>query len=137
MADQPITLTNIEIQKIIPHRYPFLLVDKIIDIEWGKRAVGIKNVTANEPFFQGHFPGFPVMPGVLMIEALAQAAANCDAKLIVFCGVHFMAESAKILAPDKTVLIPDPDAGCSLARSIPAADVRKPRARHPAVPVVG
>ncbi len=68
--------------------------------------------------------------------ALAQAAANCDAELIVLCGVHFMAESAKILAPDKTVLIPDPDAGCSLASSITAADVRMLRARHPGVPVV-
>ena len=67
-------LTNVEIQKIIPHRYPFLLVDRIIELEPGKRAVGIKNVTANEPFFQGHFPGFPIMPGVLIVEALAQTA---------------------------------------------------------------
>ena len=76
MSDEmPVVLTNVEIQKIIPHRFPFLLVDKIIEMEWGKRAVGIKNVTANEPFFQGHFPGFPVMPGVLMIEAIAQVGA--------------------------------------------------------------
>src|SRR6476469_498137 len=68
----PTTLSNLDIQKIIPHRFPFLLVDKIVEIEWGKRAVGIKNVTANEPFFQGHFPDFPVMPGVLIIEAIAQ-----------------------------------------------------------------
>jgi len=73
--DLPTQLSSVEIQKIIPHRYPFLLVDKIIEIEWGKRAVGIKNVTANEPFFQGHFPGYPVMPGVLMIEAIAQVGA--------------------------------------------------------------
>lgn len=65
-------LTNVDIRNIIPHRYPFLLVDKIIEIEPGKRAVGIKNVTANEPFFQGHFPDYPVMPGVLIVEALAQ-----------------------------------------------------------------
>src|SRR5690606_3429660 len=68
--------------------------------------------------------------------ALAQAAANCDSDLIVLCGVHFMAESAKILAPGKTVLIPDLEAGCSLAASITAADVRELRARHPDVPVV-
>ena len=68
--------------------------------------------------------------------ALAQAAADCDGELIVLCGVHFMAESAKILAPGKTVLIPDPDAGCSLAASITADDVRALRARHPGIPVV-
>jgi len=61
-----------DIIRILPHRYPFLLVDKIIEIEMGKRVVGIKNVTANEPFFQGHFPGNPIMPGVLIIEAMAQ-----------------------------------------------------------------
>ncbi len=68
--------------------------------------------------------------------ALAQAAADCDSDLIVLCGVHFMAESAKILAPDKTVLIPDLEAGCSLASSITAADVRELRRQHPGVPVV-
>jgi len=64
-----------QIKETIPHRYPFLLVDKVIDIEEGKRVVGIKNVTVNEPFFQGHFPDYPVMPGVLIIEALAQVGA--------------------------------------------------------------
>lgn len=63
-----------EIMKILPHRYPFLMVDRIIELEHGKRCVGIKNVTINEPFFQGHFPGHPVMPGVLIIEAMAQVA---------------------------------------------------------------
>jgi len=61
-----------EIQKILPHRPPFLLIDRIIELEPGKRIVGIKNVTMNEPFFVGHFPDFPVMPGVLIIEAMAQ-----------------------------------------------------------------
>ena len=64
-----------EIMAILPHRYPFLMVDKVLEVEQGKRIVAIKNVTMNEPFFQGHFPGFPVMPGVLIIEAMAQVAA--------------------------------------------------------------
>ena len=68
-------LDSNQIQEIIPHRYPFLLVDKIIEGEKGKSAVGIKNVTANEPFFQGHFPSYHVMPGVLILEALAQVGA--------------------------------------------------------------
>ncbi|MCP3177540.1 MAG: 3-hydroxyacyl-ACP dehydratase FabZ [Desulfuromonadales bacterium] len=65
-------LTTQEIMKLLPHRYPFLLVDRIVELEEGKKAVGIKNVTINEPFFQGHFPGHPIMPGVLIIEAMAQ-----------------------------------------------------------------
>lgn len=74
MADtEPTTmLDSVAIQKILPHRFPFLLVDRIIELEPGKRAVGLKNVTINEHFFQGHFPQYPVMPGVLIIEALAQ-----------------------------------------------------------------
>ncbi len=63
------------IQRIIPHRYPFLLVDKVVDIVDGKTATGIKNVTFNEPHFQGHFPGAPIMPGVTIIEAMAQTSA--------------------------------------------------------------
>jgi 3-hydroxyacyl-[acyl-carrier-protein] dehydratase len=75
-ATTPATLIDVKgIQKLIPHRYPFLLVDRVVMIEKGKKLVAIKSVTINEPFFQGHFPGFPVMPGVLIVEALAQAAA--------------------------------------------------------------
>jgi UDP-3-O-[3-hydroxymyristoyl] N-acetylglucosamine deacetylase/3-hydroxyacyl-[acyl-carrier-protein] dehydratase len=61
-----------DIMKVLPHRYPFLLVDRILEIEEKRRIVGLKNVTINEPFFQGHFPGHPIMPGVLIIEAMAQ-----------------------------------------------------------------
>jgi len=71
-----------QVMKLLPHRYPFLLVDRIFDMDGDTSAVGIKNVTINEPFFQGHFPGFPVMPGVLIIEGLAQTAgALCVSSL--------------------------------------------------------
>lgn len=83
-----------EIQRILPHRYPFLLVDRVIEIEPPTRAVGIKNVTINEPFFQGHFPTYPVMPGVLIVEAMAQvggvavlASDEYKDKLALFAGI--------------------------------------------------
>lgn len=81
MSDRPIPAypalpwDPMTIRSILPHRYPFLLVDRVLEIESGKRIVCIKNVTQNEPYFQGHFPDFPVMPGVLQVEALAQAGA--------------------------------------------------------------
>ncbi len=88
-------MNNIDIQKILPHRYPFLLVDKITEMEEGKSITGIKNVTINEPFFQGHFPGNPIMPGVLITEALAQVGAvlllsmpENKGKLGVFTGIN-------------------------------------------------
>ena len=83
-----------DIKNILPHRYPFLLVDRIIELEPGKRVVGLKNVTANEEYFNVHFPGYPVMPGVLIIEALAQTGAvgvlsmdEYKGKLVLFAGI--------------------------------------------------
>lgn len=79
-------LTTQDIMEVIPHRYPFLLVDRIVELEPGVRAVGEKLVTINEPFFQGHFPDYPVMPGVLIIEALAQTGAVAVLSLPEFKG---------------------------------------------------
>ncbi len=83
-----------EIMDILPHRYPFLLIDRIVDLEPGKSARGLKNVTINEPFFLGHFPGHPIMPGVLIVEAMAQVggvlafkSANVTNKVVYFMGI--------------------------------------------------
>ncbi len=74
------TLDILELLTLLPHRYPFLLIDKIVDMDGDNSAVGIKNVTFNEPHFQGHFPGHPVMPGVLIVEAMAQVAGAISLK---------------------------------------------------------
>ena len=97
MAETPAEQTILDavaIQKIIPHRYPFLLVDRIIELDPGKRAVGIKNVTMGDGFFQGHFPQYPVMPGVLIVEAIAQVGAvtmlgleEHEGKIAFFAGI--------------------------------------------------
>lgn len=101
-------LNAVQIQEIIPHRYPFLLVDRIVEMTVGERAVGIKNVTVNEPFFQGHFPGNPIMPGVLMVEALAQVGAvailSMDAykgKLAVFAGIEDLRFKRQVVPGDQ------------------------------------
>lgn len=96
-----------DIQAILPHRYPFLLVDRILEVEPGKRAKGIKNVTINEPFFQGHFPGYPVMPGVLVVEALAQVGALAilsmeenKGKLALFAGIDNLRFKKQVVPGD-------------------------------------
>ncbi len=97
-----------EIMQIIPHRYPFLMIDKILEVEAGKRAVGIKNVSGNEPYFQGHFPGHPVMPGVLIIEALAQVGAvamlmmpETKGKIALFAGIDGARFRRQVLPGDQ------------------------------------
>lgn len=100
-----------QIKEIIPHRYPFLLIDKILEVEEGKRAVGIKNVTGNEEFFNGHFPDFPVMPGVLIVEALAQVGAvsmlkkeENRGKLALFAGIDNCRFKRQVRPGDQLVL---------------------------------
>jgi 3-hydroxyacyl-[acyl-carrier-protein] dehydratase len=100
MTETPIVLNTTldinQIMQILPHRYPFLLIDRVIDLRPRERIVAIKNVTANEPFFVGHFPGTPVMPGVLIVEAIAQAGGalllteveDRDSKLMLFTGIE-------------------------------------------------
>lgn len=104
-------LSVIEIQDLLPHRYPFLLVDRIIDYVPGERAVGLKNVTVNEPFFQGHFPGRPIMPGVLIVEAMAQVGGvilmqmgDLKGKLSMFAGIDKVRFRRPVTPGDQLIL---------------------------------
>ncbi|WP_404788260.1 3-hydroxyacyl-ACP dehydratase FabZ [Altericista sp. CCNU0014] len=105
------TLTIEQIQALLPHRYPFLLVDRIIENLPGEKAVGIKNVTVNEPFFQGHFPGRPIMPGVLIVEAMAQVGgivllqmADLKDKLSLFAGIDKVRFRRPVVPGDQLVM---------------------------------
>jgi 3-hydroxyacyl-[acyl-carrier-protein] dehydratase len=108
-SDQKININ--EIKRLIPHRYPFLLVDYVVDVKLGGSAKGVKNVTINEPFFQGHFPKEPIMPGVLIIESLAQTAAILVAKTLKMINgdllVYFMSMNntkfRKLVKPGDTL----------------------------------
>jgi beta-hydroxyacyl-ACP dehydratase FabZ len=102
-----------EIQEVLPHRYPFLLVDRIVELELGKRVVGLKNVTINEPFFPGHFPGYPIMPGVLILEAMAQVGgfllmrslnARAEKKVLYFTGIDGARFRRPVVPGDQLVL---------------------------------
>lgn len=101
-----------DIKKILPHAYPFLLVDRILDFEENKRVIGLKNVTINEPFFEGHFPGEPIMPGVLLIEALAQTGAAClhrdlqgeSGTLVLFTGADKVKFRHRVIPGDQVIL---------------------------------
>ncbi len=103
-----------EIMRLLPHRYPFLLVDRVLECEEGQRIKAVKNVTLNEPFFQGHFPGYPVMPGVLVIEAMAQVSAilayvtrgeRHDARsLLFFAGIDDARFKRPVFPGDQLVL---------------------------------
>ncbi|MDX1699303.1 MAG: bifunctional UDP-3-O-[3-hydroxymyristoyl] N-acetylglucosamine deacetylase/3-hydroxyacyl-ACP dehydratase [Melioribacteraceae bacterium] len=107
-----IVFDSVAIEKILPHRYPFLLVDKIIHLELDKKVVGIKSVTTNEPFFPGHFPGRPIMPGVLIIEAMAQTGGilmlnsveNPSEKLVVFMGIDKAKFRRQVVPGDQLIL---------------------------------
>lgn len=104
-------LTIEDIQKLLPHRYPFALVDRIIEYVPGERATGIKNVSINEPHFQGHFPGRPIMPGVLMVEAMAQVGGivltqlpDMEGKLFLFAGIDKVRFRRPVVPGDQLIM---------------------------------
>jgi 3-hydroxyacyl-[acyl-carrier-protein] dehydratase len=110
-VDLKLPLEAADIMRIIPHRYPFLLIDRVVALEPGKRVVAIKSVTANEPQFTGHFPDRPIMPGVLMVEALAQAGAvavlslpEYRGKLVLFAGIDDCRFRRTVLPGDQLLL---------------------------------
>jgi 3-hydroxyacyl-[acyl-carrier-protein] dehydratase len=112
MSDQPICDIR-QIMDMLPHRYPFLMVDRVLEIESGKRILAYKNVTVNEPFFHGHFPEQPIMPGVLIVEALAQAGGICvikslgldsTGKLFLFTGIDEAKFRKQVVPGDRLML---------------------------------
>jgi 3-hydroxyacyl-[acyl-carrier-protein] dehydratase len=111
VASHPSTLNVEDILKLLPHRYPFLLVDRLIENTPGQRAVGVKNVTMNEPFFQGHFPGRPIMPGVLIVEAMAQVGGlvllqmeDLHDKLSLFAGIDKVRFRRPVVPGDQLIM---------------------------------
>ena len=117
MSSNGVVMDILEIMRYLPHRYPFLLVDRIVELDGNKSIRGIKNVTMNEPFFEGHFPGYPVMPAVLVIEALAQIASILawkisgrdpgDGTLIFFAGIDGARFRRQVRPGDQLVLEAD------------------------------
>ncbi len=114
LAQAEAIFTAEQIQEILPHRYPFLLVDRIVEFEPGRRAIGLKNVSFNEPFFQGHFPGRPIMPGVLIVEAMAQVGGivlrklpDMGDRLALFAGIDGVRFRRPVVPGDQLMLAAD------------------------------